>query len=230
MRLHPLTCILSFLLFSSSLALSPLSFSTLGAGFLLLALGYLSAGAGHLAGAWVKIRRLRWFFLSIVLFYFWATPGVGLFSTQGEAVPWWMPTLSGIESGLYRALVLVAIMLAASLVLGYLNREQIISTIAHLLLPIGWLGFPRERFSVRVSLTLDALTSVQLLANAELANRDREEHPLMQMGRLSARVFHGVILHSNTAPCRAVEIHRLAPMPVWQWGIPLALISVFWAI
>jgi len=229
LRLHPLTCILSFLLFSTLLALSPLSFSTLGAGFLLLLLGYLAAGPGHLGSAWTKIRRLRWFFLSIILFYFWATPGVGLFSVQGEDVAWWMPTLSGIEAGCYRALVLAAIMLAANLVLGYLDREQIISTIAHLLIPMGWLGFPRERFSVRVSLTLDALTSVQLLANAELANRDRSEHPLMQMGRVSARVFHGVILHSNTAPCRSIGIHRLAPMPVWQWAVPLALCAVFWA-
>ena len=173
---------------------------------------------------------MRWFFLSIAVFYFWATPGVGVFAVQGEAVPWWMPTQSGIEAGLYRALILAAIMLAASLVLGYLDREQIISAVARLLIPLGWIGFPRERFSVRVSLTLDALTSVQLLADTELANRDRGEHPLMQMGRLSARVFHGVMLHSNTAPCRAVEIHRLAPMPIWQWAIPIALVALFWVV
>lgn len=230
MRLHPLTCILSFLLFSISLALSPLSASTLGAGFLLLALGYLAAGTGHLAAAWHRIRRLRWFFLSIALFYFWATPGIGLFSVQGEQVPWWMPTLSGIQAGCYRALVLVAIMMAATLVLGYLDRGQLVSTVARLLAPLGWLGFPHERFSVRVSLTLDALTSVQLLAEAELAKRDRGESPLMQMGRVSARVFHGVILHSNTAPCRAVELHPLTPMPVWQWVLPLAVFALFRAI
>ncbi|MBI1194701.1 MAG: hypothetical protein GC138_02475 [Gammaproteobacteria bacterium] len=227
MRIHPLTCILSFLLFSTSLALNPLSFSTLGAGFLLLAFGYLLAGVGHLSAAWHRIRRLRWFFLSIALFYFWATPGIGLFSVQGEDVPWWMPTLSGIQAGCYRALVLVAIMMGANLVLGYLDRGQIVSAISRLLRPLGWLGFPHERFSVRVSLTLDALTSVQLLADHELANRDRGAHPLMQMGRVSARVFHDVMLHSNTAPCRAVEIHPLAPMPVWQWGLPIAVAILF---
>lgn len=230
MRLHPLTCILSFLLFSTSLALNPLSFSTLGAGFLLLAIGYLGAGTGHLLSAWVRIRRLRWFFLSIAVFYFWATPGIGLFSLQGEDVPWWMPTLSGIQAGCYRALVLAAIMLGANLVLAYLDRDQIVAALARLMRPLGRLGFPHERFSVRVSLTLDALTSVQLLADHELANRDRGPHPLIQMGRVSARVFHGVMLHSNTAPCRVVEIHPLAPMPVWQWGLPIALAALFQAV
>jgi len=226
LRLHPLTCILSFLLFSTSLALSPLSFSILGAGFLLLLLGYLAIGFERLSNALTKIRRLRWFFLSICLFYFWATPGAGIFSVQGEAVSWWMPTVSGVESGLYRALVLVVIMLAANLVMSYLSREQIISTITHLLTPLSWLGFPNERFSMRMALTLDALSHVQQLANDELAARDRSEHPLMQMGRVSAKVFHGVILGSNAAPCMPVEIHRQPPVPVWQWGIPIALTAL----
>ena len=229
MRLHPLTCILSFLLFSTSLALSPLSFSILGAGFLLLLLGYLAIGLGRLSNALTKIRRLRWFFLSICLFYFWATPGVGVFSVQGEAVSWWMPTVSGVESGLYRALVLVAIMLAANLILSYLTREQIITTITHLLTPLSWFGLPSERFSVRMSLTLDALTHVQSLASEELAARDRSEHPLMQMGRVSARVFLGVIQGSDAAPCVPIEIHRPVPMPVWQWGIPIVVTALLWA-
>jgi len=73
------------------------------------------------------------------------TPGRLLFS----AWPWG-PTVEGLAGGGQRI---------ASLVL----RPALISAILWCLMPLAWVGLPRERLAVRIALTLDAVDSVQVI-------------------------------------------------------------------
>ncbi len=108
-------------------------------------------------------RRLRWFFLSIVILYFWFYPGTELIPLLGR----YSPTIEGINQAVLRISSLLVIISFSVFLLRLTPREEIISAIQLLLSPLAYLGIDCSRFALRLGLVLSIvpeMTSMQPLA------------------------------------------------------------------
>ncbi len=96
------------------------------------------------------LRRTRWIALSLLLVYAYATPGTALWGALGI----WSPTREGMTDGMLQLTRLLCVLAGLAALLTWLTQEQFIGGLYDLAGPLRWLGFPRERFAVRLALTL----------------------------------------------------------------------------
>ena len=127
---------------------------------LLLSGGVLAAAALKLsAGRFViLLRRTRWIMLSLLLIYGYATPGTALWMQGGI----FSPTNEGLLDGLLQLCRLVFALAGLSIVLGMLSRQQLVGGLYLLAWPLRFVGLSRERFAVRLALTLHYAESAML--------------------------------------------------------------------
>jgi energy-coupling factor transport system permease protein len=204
--------------------------------------GWLAALAGALGvivllsrigrPAWgrfvVMNRRLRWFYLSILLLFGWFTPGQALWSAAGFL----SPTYEGLLLGMGRASILAVVVGAVVWLLERSSREDLVSGLLWLTAPLQCLGFPRERFAVRLALVLETVPQVQPLV-AE-ARQSREGADRQQWAARARGLFEQVLERAESAPCEPLEIREGSPPGVrhWLvlgvWMLPL-LILALWA-
>lgn len=97
------------------------------------------------------LRRTRWIALSLLLIYAWATPGRAVLNALGSLSPTWEGLLDG---GLQLGRLLCALAGLAAL-LALLSQERLIGGLYALAWPLRLLGLSRERFAVRLALTLE---------------------------------------------------------------------------
>lgn len=147
MNLHPTLRILSYLL--SALALPGLSFLALAG----LA-AFLPLAAAHRLRIMLRLAwRARWLFLVLGLGYAYSLPGPA-------AVPGWRdlsPSLPGLQTGGLQMLrLLILLWLLDWLVIG-MGTTRMMAGLHGLFAGLGWLGFPAERTTVRLGLTLQAM-------------------------------------------------------------------------
>lgn len=111
-------------------------------------------------------RKLRWFFLSIVVLYLWFYPGELLWPQLGA--------LSPVREGLNEALLRIASLLIIISYCGFLvcltPREQLIAGIQWILAPLRLIGVETERFAVRTALVLEILPGLKL-SNENILNK-----------------------------------------------------------
>lgn len=101
------------------------------------------------------LRRTRWVMLSLMLIYAWSTPGQALIEPLGVL----SPTREGALDGLSQLSRLMASLAGLAMLLDRLHRMQLISGLYALFVPLQWLPEnwikgARERFAVRLALTL----------------------------------------------------------------------------
>jgi energy-coupling factor transporter transmembrane protein EcfT len=101
-------------------------------------------------------RRLRWFYLSIIILYFWFYPGT-------ELIPWmgkYSPALEGMnEAGLRIASLLIIISYSVFFI-SLTPRGEIIAAIQFLLSPLTYLSINSDRFALRLGLVLSMVTEM----------------------------------------------------------------------
>lgn len=121
---------------------------------LLLAICLLSGGWALRMGAAQFIgllRRTRWIAFSLLLIYAYATPGVALWSQLGSL----SPTHEGLLDGLLQLGRLLCALSGLAVLLASLSQERLISGLYSLAYPLRFFGLSRERFAVRLALTLE---------------------------------------------------------------------------
>jgi len=96
------------------------------------------------------VRRTRWIMLSLLLIYAYSTPGRALLDAFGTL----SPTREGLADGALQLTRLLAALAGLSILLDRLHRQQLIAGLYALFTPLQWLGLSRERFAVRLALTL----------------------------------------------------------------------------
>jgi len=96
------------------------------------------------------VRRTRWIMMSLVLIYAFSTPGQPLLMMLGD----WGPSLEGVTGGAVQLLHLLAVISGLAILLDRLGRDQLIAGLYTMFAPLQWIGLSRERFAVRVALTL----------------------------------------------------------------------------
>lgn len=96
------------------------------------------------------LRRTRWILLSVFLIYAYTSPGEVLWPHLGV----FSPVTDGLVYGLKQLLHLLAALAGLSILLTLLSQTQLIAGLYTLCRPLSLLGVSRERFAVRLALTL----------------------------------------------------------------------------
>lgn len=105
------------------------------------------------------IKRTRWILVVLLFIYAYTTPGEAVLSQFGT----WSPTWEGLSDGATQLGRLLSVLAGLAILLTLLPQARLISGLYSLMYPLRWLGLSRERFVVRLALTLE---------NAESAMRD----------------------------------------------------------
>lgn len=101
------------------------------------------------------IKRLKWFFLVMLLIF--------SFNTPGEHLQGWpftvSPTYEGLLAGFDQTIRIITTLAALSLILAANTKQQLIAGFYVLFSPLKCLGFKVERFAARLWLTLHYVES-----------------------------------------------------------------------
>ena len=173
--IHPTTLFLAWI--ALAVAVPWFSVAALGATSTMLVLGAWAVG---IHACWHLVRRTRVLFIALILLYAFATPGTPLFAG------WNTPTQEGLLAGTLQAWRLLLVIMALTILLVRLNREQLLAGIYVLLAPFKPLGLPLERIAVRLWLTLQYAESGAVLTSVSL--RERWEAALTQPKGLSESI------------------------------------------
>lgn len=199
----------------------------LGSGLLLLFALYYYLGFRYLRAAWPFIRRLRWFFVSILILY-------GLFGagSAGGGVHFSWP---GLGEGLVRVGALAAIAAAVSLLLQTTSRDDLFRAIYFLaaVLPLG--RAIRARLALRITLTLDALEQVRAAWEVRRPVRTEGEavtfrSRVRQWAQAASSMLDFAITQAESAAPREMTVSQVSSPPAWQWLVPVGLAVLFLAL
>lgn len=212
--LHPQIRVLILLVFIAATATARPAI--LLAGALLLAMAYARAARDSFASLGRMILRLRWLFLAILLVYGWWTPGEQLVPAAGD----FSPARDGLYTGLLRVAALILIVCAVNLLVRTTPRGQLLAALYALTRPILTPAL-RERFAVRLLLTLEAVPRVQNM----LVDSHRQQPaagPRLQRLAGSVRTVYMQILEtaSRSAGTTLVFEEPFQP-PRLQWLLPV---------
>ena len=190
--------ILSLLIFVAVMATGQLRVLLIGVALLIgAAIGVWQQHHGFDVHSLLRMmRRVRWLLLAILILYGWFTPGTAL-------IPAWAPyspSLEGLQQGLLRAAVLLAIVAAVYLLITTTPRGDLVAGLLWCGRPLRRLGVDDQRFAVRLVLALEAVPEVQTLARAALDKVPRT----MPRDCATGSCSHGG-LPGNTDPRRAVN-------------------------
>ena len=173
------------------------SVAVLGATSVLLVLGAWAVGVG---ACWRLVRRTRVLIIALIALYAFATPGTPIFPG------WETPTQEGLLSGALQAWRLLLMLVALTILLISLNRDQLLAGIYGLLAPLKPLGLPLERIAVRLWLTLHYAESAASTASlrerweaALIVPDGQSEHITLELAAVQPRDFvfmvgYGVLL------------------------------------
>jgi energy-coupling factor transport system permease protein len=217
--MHPAIRIVSLIVLGSAMALSQ-GRAILFATALVLAL-YVATSTLHLAPAWRMLKRMRWLFLSIIVFYFWFTPGEPLVAAASV----WIPTVQGVVQGSMRIVALVTLVLAVNLLLQTTARPELLAGLLWITAPLCWLGVAHERLAVPLTLVLEAVPKVQALYGERSGEATGVRARLARLGDGVAALFARVLERAEQDELNPVEVLTAAHPPWYQWSVPFLIFA-----
>ena len=223
--MHPIIRIICLLLLAGFIASGKLHFVLAAA--LLLASVYLIAKLS-VSQFWQMMLRMRWFLISIIVVYFWFTPGRAFSPELANNL--WIPSIDGVEQGLLRVACLALIVAAVSAVLQSTTRDQLVAAIFSLVSWTRYIRLQPERLAVRISLTLEYLFTVQTMISEKKSQLEQTVHfkqRLRNMAKAVTAVFVNVNKKAQEEELTEVDIINAEPISLLQWLFPIALIVLF---
>jgi len=219
---HPVFRVICFVIFSLFLTMG--GFTQLGAAIISILVAYATTANCNMPGLFKMLRRMRWFLLSIVFIYAWLTPGMPLFGEAFDSS--WQPSVEGLWQGGQRLLALILIVAAVHWLLLVTSREQLVAALYWLGAPLQMLGLPRERFAVRLALTLGRVADVQKLVAGQIEQADVDKGDIKSYAAVAAGLVTGVVRQADQSKCDVLEINVANKPPLWQWCWPLLLLAI----
>lgn len=228
-NLHPVIRIITFLVLAAYLAIGQPADLALIALFTLALYALLEKA--RLPVALGTLRRLRWFFLSILVIYFWFTPGEPLWAGIGEPYASWVPTADGIRLGLIRAAALVLFVLGVTLLLQTTPRDELINGIRWIVRPFSaGRGF-HDKLALRIALVLETVPKIQPLVRQALPRRDGSRaRPVERFGVAASRLLTLALSEAQQAPCDLIMLPPDRHPPWWQWVCPMVVGGALWFV
>lgn len=218
--MHPAIRVLCFLSLIAALARANFPFIFL-ADSLFLVFAMLTPGADIFAFSWRLMRRMRWFWLSIILLYTLMTPGGGQSIMLGALEL----SLGGFLLGLERCLALLTVLLYFALLIHTTPATQLQGALYWLLQPLRRLGLPANRLSIRIALTLQKIHELQ----SHWSSSSGPKITLASWRDIPERIaalIHEVFTQAETVPAHT-ELTLEATAPgYWQWLMLIILIML----
>lgn len=235
--MHPVIKIVSFLVFGAAVSIGDGKILLAGASLVLPL--YVFGNKIHLHTSLIMLKRLKWLFVSILIVYLFFTPGQLLWP---DVV--WSPTLEGLTQGLLRVAVLVLLVAAVNLLISSTERDDFLSAILWCLRPLSFVGLPHERLAVRITLTLDEVSQIRKhhlyegrndsqegeassAVSHVVSNVGKAEPKLSAIAKTANRLFQSVIATAETTTVREISLPEESAPPVYQWLIPVLLLTLF---
>ena len=185
------------------------------------------------------IKRMKLFFISILVLYLWFTPGVPVIDVSLPGVP----TIEGIKTGMLRVMSLVLIIFAVNYFVTTIARTRLVEAIIWLLHPVKWIGIDNKTIAVRIALLLELIPRVQnivmdvkqdyLEKATNTVNREssvvknRLIAKLSLFSQLVEQLFVRVVDEAINMPHEKVELATSSNPPVLQWAFPVILTALF---
>jgi energy-coupling factor transporter transmembrane protein EcfT len=215
--MHPVIRILCFLSLITALARANFPFILLADGIFLLFV--LRASSDIFAFTWRLMRRMRWFWLSIILLYVLMTPGGGPSFILGTLEL----SLGGFLLGLERCLALVTVLLFFALLIHTTPATQLQGALYWLLRPLQRLGLPANRLSIRIALTLQKIHELQ----SHWSSASVPAISLHSWREIPERIgafIHDVFIHADSTPAQTELTLETSAPAHWQWLLLVILV------
>lgn len=228
---------------------------------LVLAIGISGAGTGHLiAGAAALLAamlvtgampvrevargllRLKYLYLAILVMYGWFHPGAALVPQAGA----WSPSLPGLLEGLHRAAVLALMLAGVIWMMHCLGRERLLAALIYLCAPLDRLGFPSQRFALRLVLALTLLPRFESMVRRRGMEGDTPASDAERSAATGAStawpsgvrataarvvsMWRETVDMAESEPPGSVCVPRLTRPLWWQWCPPALLAALLWAV
>ncbi|TPW14387.1 MAG: hypothetical protein FD130_1379 [Halothiobacillaceae bacterium] len=189
---------------------------------------YLRAPRSATLAALRMLKRMRFFFLSIAILYFWFTPHA---ITLGEASLAGLPSLAGIQEGALRLVALLLVVVAVNLLLQTTTRDQLLVAIYWYARPLALMGISPVRVAVRITLILGSVDEAQVMVRSVSATRASSglKKRIAALGALAGQLLHAAISRAQQAELTIVSVSQdyTGSPPGWQWFYPVGLLLFF---
>lgn len=219
MTIHPAIKIMTFLVFSIALAVSP--FSNWLLAIILVVCCWLGIENLPTRKSLNLVKRLKWLYISLFVVYVFFTPGEFV-------LPWaFGPTYAGLEAAFIRILVIILIVLAVDILLASMVHQELVSGLYVLFLPFAYFGFNPQKFTVRVYLVLEKVSDEQSLKffREKMGTDLNEKQKISYFVDCLTSRFMDIM--RQTSPITTLEIDEFA-LPKWfEWLLPIFLGLVF---
>ena len=224
-KTHPAVRISLLLIGATAISLG--NYYVLATAFLVVAFCYVCIDRAGLSHGVRLAKRMRWFFLSIIVVYFWFTPGQTvlpeLLATSLA------PSYEGIELGLHRVFILLMIILMVNLLLRTTPQADLLTAIYWWLRPLNYCKIDGKRVSLRISLVLDYVQkSGEVIEEARQSVMDKTQvgNKVKLLGVAIGRVIHRVEQQAAAQQSEAITLPDVDNPPRWQWLLPALLLVV----
>lgn len=222
--MHPVIRVSLFLVFAISV--SQVDLSQLAPAILVLFLFFVARARIRWRMALQMLKRLRWFFITILLLYGWLTPGQALFSNSLSILSGL--TIDGVLAGLIQIASLVLMILALVALVSSLPTEVLLGAIYWWSYPLKLLRLSRESIVLRLMLTMETVELLQQQIS-DYANQSSATNRWPRLVEITGFAFKQVCKQAEQEQPRQVVIHCLASPPVWQWSYPIVVAALFQA-
>ena len=169
-------------------------------------------------------KRLRWFFLSIIILYLWFYPGVELIPLMGS----FSPVLEGVNEAALRITSLLIVISYSVFFLKLTPLGEIISAIQYLLTPLSFLGVRIDRFALRLGLVLSIVPDMTVEKTQAVNKKSTKS--------LSAAIDQAAVMvkqadeFTNVKPANEMMATEMKRAGIVDFVIPLALLIWLLAI
>lgn len=185
------------------------------------------------------IKRMKLFFISILVLYLWFTPGAPVMDVPVPGIP----TVEGIKTGLLRVLSLVLVIFAVNYFVTAIARSSLVEAIVWLLHPVQWLGVDNKTIALRIALVLELIPRVQNIvldvkqgyqekssqteSKKNITGKKKLIAKLAVFSQLVEQLFVRVVDEAVNAPQETIELGGSSNPPALQWTLPIVLAAMF---
>ncbi|MEA1890032.1 MAG: hypothetical protein U9N50_09680 [Pseudomonadota bacterium] len=186
---------------------------------LLLPLSFLYYQFPHHGSQILKLaRRLRWFFLSIVILYFWFYPGTDLLPLMGR----FSPSVEGANQAALRISSLLIIISYCGFLLLLTPRDDLVSGIQFLLSPLKIFGIDSQRFALRLGLVLSIVP--QMSEQQNLSAKEKKIKNISDLIDRAAEMINMASVQANNFELNGtVTIQQPSRPAIGDILVPLCL-------
>ena len=163
-------------------------------------------------------RRLRWFFLSILILYFWFYPGTELIPMMGR----FSPALEGVNQAVLRIASLLIVISYSVFLVQLTPRDDIISGIQFILSPLTYFGIDSSRFALRLGLVLSIVP--KLMANQSLTNNQKKSRNMSAVLDQAAGLVKQADEQLSAYDFDAIVVDKLKRPGIIDILVPLTLL------